>query len=80
MSVPYPLNKTAAAVAAVLLPYQQAWAADKSQVKVVEKSRRIGLSWGGHPRRSAVASLKRRGLEHDLHRGAVIHGDQPWPH
>lgn len=30
---------------AVLLPYQQRWIADKSQVKVDEKSRRIGLSW-----------------------------------
>jgi phage FluMu gp28-like protein len=30
---------------AVLLPYQQRWMADKSQVKVDEKSRRIGLSW-----------------------------------
>lgn len=30
---------------AVLLPYQQRWLADKSQVKVCEKSRRIGLSW-----------------------------------
>ena len=29
-----------------LLPYQQRWCADKSQVKVIEKSRRIGLSWG----------------------------------
>lgn len=29
-----------------LLPYQQRWCADKSQVKVHEKSRRIGLSWG----------------------------------
>lgn len=28
-----------------LLPYQQKWCADKSQVKVDEKSRRIGLSW-----------------------------------
>jgi phage FluMu gp28-like protein len=27
------------------LPYQQRWAADTSQVKVMEKSRRIGLSW-----------------------------------
>ena len=31
---------------AVLLPYQQAWVADRAQVKVVEKSRRVGLSWG----------------------------------
>lgn len=30
---------------AVLLPYQQRWMADKSKVKVCEKSRRIGLSW-----------------------------------
>lgn len=29
----------------VLLPYQQKWLADKAQVKVVEKSRRIGLTW-----------------------------------
>lgn len=30
---------------AVLLPYQQAWVADNSPVKVAEKSRRVGLSW-----------------------------------
>lgn len=30
---------------AVFLPYQQKWSDDKSQVKVIEKSRRIGLSW-----------------------------------
>ena len=30
----------------VLLPYQQAWCADQSPVKLCEKSRRIGLSWG----------------------------------
>lgn len=29
----------------VLLPYQQAWLADRSAVKVYEKSRRIGISW-----------------------------------
>ncbi len=29
-----------------LLPYQQAWCADESPVKICEKSRRIGLSWG----------------------------------
>lgn len=32
-------------VEAILLPYQQAWVADKSQVRVWEKSRRIGASW-----------------------------------
>lgn len=30
---------------AVMLPYQQAWVADKAQVKVWPKSRRIGASW-----------------------------------
>lgn len=34
-----------AASPAVLLPYQQKWVADKSQLKVAEKSRRIGLTW-----------------------------------
>src|SRR5690625_555085 len=29
----------------VLLPYQQRWIADTSEVKIIEKSRRIGLSW-----------------------------------
>ncbi|GFO67892.1 hypothetical protein GMLC_14710 [Geomonas limicola] len=29
----------------VLLPYQQEWIADKSQLKIVEKSRRTGLTW-----------------------------------
>ena len=29
-----------------LLPYQQRWCADTSQVKLCEKSRRIGLTWG----------------------------------
>lgn len=30
---------------AVLLPYQQAWIADKSPFKICEKSRRTGLTW-----------------------------------
>ena len=30
----------------VLLPYQQRWIADESQLKIAEKSRRIGLTWG----------------------------------
>lgn len=29
----------------VLLPYQQEWVADQAQLKVMEKSRRIGASW-----------------------------------
>ena len=30
----------------VLLPYQQRWIADSSPLKVIEKSRRTGLTWG----------------------------------
>ena len=30
----------------VLFPYQQRWVADTHQVKIAEKSRRIGLTWG----------------------------------
>lgn len=30
---------------AILLPYQQEWVADDSQVKICEKGRRIGISW-----------------------------------
>ena len=29
----------------VLLPYQQAWVADQAEVKFIEKSRRVGISW-----------------------------------
>lgn len=29
----------------VMLPYQQRWVADSSPVKVIEKSRRIGITW-----------------------------------
>jgi len=29
----------------VLLPYQQRWVADTSQVKIADKSRRVGLTW-----------------------------------
>ena len=38
-------NTAASDVPAVLLPYQQQWIADAAQLKVGEKSRRIGLTW-----------------------------------
>lgn len=31
---------------AVLLPYQQRWVADEATLKVAEKGRRVGLTWG----------------------------------
>ncbi|MFH2076625.1 MAG: terminase family protein [Pseudomonadota bacterium] len=38
-------NRSLRTPQAALLPYQQAWAADMADVKIMEKSRRIGLSW-----------------------------------
>ncbi|AVG15375.1 hypothetical protein CFN79_05585 [Chromobacterium vaccinii] len=47
---------------AVLLPYQQRWCADVSPVKVMEKSRRIGLSWG-EAADSALLSASQSGMD-----------------
>ena len=41
-----PIEPREARTPMALLPYQQAWARDRNPVKVIEKSRRIGLSWG----------------------------------
>lgn len=41
-----------------LLPYQQRWVADKSTVKICEKSRRIGLTWGEAADCVLTAALK----------------------
>lgn len=43
---------------AVLLPYQQRWVADESPLKIAEKGRRVGLTWGaaaGHVLNAAAA-------------------------
>lgn len=47
---------------AVLLPYQQKWIADRAQVKVCEKSRRVGLSWG-EAANSALEAAKQDGQD-----------------
>ncbi|MFC7419358.1 hypothetical protein ACFQNF_05645 [Iodobacter arcticus] len=47
---------------AVLLPYQQRWVADISPVKVIEKSRRIGLSWA-EAADSALLSASQSGMD-----------------
>ncbi|MHA6913010.1 hypothetical protein ACQUJO_07730 [Ralstonia pseudosolanacearum] len=45
--IPARLPNTAAVEAPpVLMGYQQRWVADKSPLKVIEKSRRTGLTWG----------------------------------
>jgi phage FluMu gp28-like protein len=40
----------------VLLPYQQAWISDKAIVQVIEKSRRIGISWADAARSALEAA------------------------
>ncbi|MEJ2792083.1 terminase family protein [Iodobacter sp. LRB] len=52
----------AARAPTVLLPYQQRWCADTSPVKVMEKSRRIGLSWG-EAADSALLSASQSGMD-----------------
>lgn len=42
----HPVEPREARTPMALLSYQQRWAKDRSQVKVIEKSRRVGLSWG----------------------------------
>lgn len=47
LAVPFDLPNTASAdVPAVLMAYQQRWVADPAPLKVMEKSRRTGLTWG----------------------------------
>jgi phage FluMu gp28-like protein len=49
-TIPARLPNTATAEApAVLMGYQQRWVADKSPLKVIEKSRRTGLTWARPP-------------------------------
>lgn len=45
MTQPGVVESREARTPAALLPYQQRWVRDRAQVKVIEKSRRIGLSW-----------------------------------
>lgn len=45
-----------------LLAYQQAWVADPAPVKVIEKSRRIGLSWG-EAADCALLAASQRGMD-----------------
>lgn len=48
---------------AILLPYQTAWVADKSRLKLMEKSRQIGISWGSAY--ADVESTAARGARYD---------------
>jgi len=47
----------------ILLPYQIRWHEDKSQVRVAEKSRRIGWTWGGMAAESALEAAEQDGMD-----------------
>jgi phage FluMu gp28-like protein len=47
----------------VLLLYQQAWNGDGSQVKIIEKSRRVGLSWGEAAEDAVLVADRERGMD-----------------
>lgn len=46
----------------VLLPYQRRWIADRSRVKVVEKTRRCGLSWA-EAADATLEAAKKNGMD-----------------
>lgn len=47
----------------ILLPYQIRWHQDKSPVRVGEKSRRIGWTWGGMAAESALEAAEQNGMD-----------------
>ncbi|MDB5107945.1 MAG: terminase large subunit [Candidatus Binatus sp.] len=48
----------------ILLPYQRRWIGDQAQVKVCEKSRRIGITWAeACDRALSAASAGRKGMD-----------------
>lgn len=59
-ALPNDATRFDAATPAVLLPYQQAWVADDSQLKVAEKSRRVGLTWAEASDNVLIASRSRQ--------------------
>lgn len=50
----------------ILLPYQRRWVADQSPVKVMEKSRRIGISWAEAADDALYASEKGSGEKRNV--------------
>jgi phage FluMu gp28-like protein len=57
-----PAKRAIAESASVFLGYQARWAADQSPVKIIEKSRRIGLSWA-EAADSTLLAASRSGMD-----------------
>jgi len=58
--------KNARPATGILLPYQGRWVADRSAVKVMEKSRRIGISWAEAADDALYASEKGAGEKRNV--------------
>lgn len=65
MTVETDFNKARPATG-ILLPYQARWVADRSPVKVMEKSRRIGISWAEAADDTLYASEKGAGEKRNV--------------
>jgi phage FluMu gp28-like protein len=50
----------------ILLPYQQRWVADQADVKFIEKSRRVGISWAEAADDTLYASQKGNGEKRNV--------------
>lgn len=50
-------------VPAMLLPYQARWHADDAAVRIGEKSRRIGFSWGAYAAEGALEAARANGMD-----------------
>lgn len=50
----------------ILLPYQQRWVADQADVKFIEKSRRVGISWAEAADDTLYASEKGNGEKRNV--------------
>lgn len=57
---------------AILLPYQRRWVTDSAQVRVAEKSRRIGLTWASGLE-AALGAVPRVGGHNTLYCGYNMH-------
>lgn len=49
---------------AILLPYQKAWVNDTSRLKICEKARQIGWSWGDAYRVDRIQAMRGAALDH----------------
>jgi len=60
------LDQTRTAPPGILLSYQQRWVADQAPVKFIEKSRRVGISWGEAADDTLYASEKGKGEKRNV--------------